>query len=810
MFSLARALEQLTGRRRGAAATVDARAACGRFLRRTRAAERTAAATAAVSVAWTLAVSGALLLLALDLLLAPGGTARELGALALAGASAALLAGALVMGFGRRVSNRWLAQRIEARYPELDGRLLVVASERSPQPAVDAFVPELARVVARLSAHAVPGRRPLHATALLALATTLAGALSLVVYARIAPARLGRVILFQDEPAGPAAASLLAVRPGAARVVEGARLGIEVGCTSTPARAALLLLPRDPEARADAREIALEPRAFGRLAATTPPLVEDAAYQVVIDGNRSAVFPIDVIHAPRVVSVAHTDTAPAYLGIEPREVQGGEVDAIEGTTIHVRATTSSLPLGGKLRAVWTGEGLIATIPLAVTGPRTLEGEFVARQGGTYRIGYEDATGLAQGASADFTVSVRPDLPPRCEILAPAADRAVPRAGSVLVDYEVRDDHGLGAVALHVAIKGGEAKKLPLPFVPGARVAKGSFVLSPRQLGLLPGDSVLYYIAAEDKKTPVPNHGASAPYVLVVDEDAPLRQVLSGIDPRDEEGLRALETDPRAEAPDGSTAGEPRTEEELARDLDALRRLEALVNGESDPTQSPTADDPLKDLQPGDSEALAKALEDLDLDPEQFLDKPESGATQKGAKGNPAADPRKGNAGRPPARGMKGSGADAARDSELGPSYLTRVTRKDLLRRYRELLAKRRELLRRLAEQLAEGKPIPEALARRFGAERARFLDALKNGSTGEAPDAEALTHSHEEAPGHLLTGARALRVREEIPRDAVQLVPRTDAFSTRAPAASGERAPDWDETLPPELREVVRQYFKTR
>ncbi len=285
MFSLAHALESLLRTVSGSEADL-ARRTCARFVRRTRAAQRVSAALAGATRAWALASLAAASLLALDLAFAPSGRARAAAASSLAAASVLLALVSVGRGMGRRFSDRWLARSIEARFPELDGRLLAVASERGRSPAVSAFVPGVARELERASALAVPSRRALHRPGFAALGATVLAASVLLAYERRAPAQLGRAVTLTDEPGAPLDAKIIAVRPGAARVAEGGHLDVEVGCAGVPREAKLLLLPADQGRRADAVEVPLEARALGRLAATLPALVEDAAYQVLVDGAR--------------------------------------------------------------------------------------------------------------------------------------------------------------------------------------------------------------------------------------------------------------------------------------------------------------------------------------------------------------------------------------------------------------------------------------------------------------------------------------------------------------------------------------------
>jgi hypothetical protein len=800
MFSLRHAL-RLAQRDRDPDPAERGRAACHRLVRRTRVAFRAFAVLTNLASAWAIAVAALAAVLLLDALLHPSGAARALVAVLGALAATALFLSAIFVGASRRLSARWLAREIEARFPVLDGRLLALISERGKTAAGTVIAAALAPEAPDLASRHVPSRGPLHRASFHALGWTCVLALVIAAYASLAPESLGRALSLVGEPGPAGPAKLLAVRPGSSRLLEGQALEVEIACAGDPGEAKLLLLPRDPGLGATARELRIERLAWGRLRAKIPALAEDAGYQVVLDGDRSPVYAISVVHAPRVVAVSHRIEPPAYLELEAQDVRGGDIDAIEGTRVTIHAECASEPLKGRLRAVWNGEGLIESIPLVRAGERALEGSFVARHGGSYTLEYDDATGLAPRPSAAFNIAVRPDLPPRAEILAPAADREVPHDGSLALEYEVRDDHGLGKVELHVAIKGGRPRKLPLPVDRNARSARGKLVLSPRALGLLPGDSLVYYVVAEDRKTPVANRGASQPYVLVVEENAALRQALSGVDRATDDVFRGLEGAPLDEPPP--------SEEELARDAEALHRLEQLVGHQVSPNEAlPGAEDPLDELAAKDKEELEKALDDLDLDDEQFLDTPqdqtkdaEGEAKGQGQKGDPQGG-APGNAKGHRQRPVQGRGRPAAGDK----SSIARIAQRDLVRRWRELLDRRRELLRKLAEQVALGRPIPPG---RLGPEVARLLDALGGSAPPEAGPT-GRPHAPEPLAGRMRGDVRALKMRPEVPRDSVSLTPRSESTDAPSGNAAGGEAPAWDESLPRELEQVVRQYFKAR
>ena len=74
-----------------------------------------------------------------------------------------------------------------------------------------------------------------------------------------------------------------------------------------------------------------------------------------------------------------------------------------------------------------------------------------------------------------------------------------------------------------------------------------------------------------------------------------------------------------------------------------------------------------------------------------------------------------------------------------------------------------------------------------------------------------IPHATETQKGRIAIGSRStLKYREEIPKDSIELTPRSEESLAPAGTPGPTQAPAWDEELPPELRQVVRQYFKAR
>lgn len=778
----------LPQRRVAEAALTPARLACARFLARARRAERATRGASVLARALAAVLGGLALALALDLAVGPPARARALAAVALGSAAALGALAALAAVLFSRASDRWLARRAEDRHAILDGRLSAVAtSGPRAREAVEALAPGVARDLRALDPRSVPDRSLVRHALALALAATVLLALVLAAYAELAPARLGRAVALEDEPAPPGSARILAVRPGTTKVRENESLAVEVGVAGEPRGLAVLV-----RAGGETRRLPLERRGAGRFAVWLPPFADDGTYRIVGAGEPPE-FSVALVRAPRVLAVAHRLEPPAYLGEPARDVASGDVEAVEGTRVVVRATTASEPVSGRLRATWTEDGIVESLPLAAAGPRLLEGAFVVRRSGTYRIDYEDASGLAPRPGPTWHVTAEPDLPPRVSVLAPAADREIAYKDSVAVEYEARDDHGLAEVALHLVVHGAKPRKLDLPIGADRRQARGRCVLSPRALGLLPGDSAIYYVVAVDGRRPLANRATSAPFVLAVEDDSKLRESLTGIDARDDEVFRSVESGEEVEG-------------EAAREVEALRRLERILARQPG---SPGGEDALRELLPEDVADAVRALEDLEQDEDSVLLPENAGRDQAPAEGKTGEKPEgqgaNPNGPRAHGRGSAGGGTREARDGARR-TVVTRVApARELVRLYRELLERRRALLRRVAHDLGEGKLAPDTIAR-LGPDAARLLEALRR--AGEDPGAPGSASSKRAAARAPSAPPRTLRVRPEIPEDTVDPRPRRER--SPAPAASLEpsRAPGWDESLPEELRAVVRAYFE--
>ncbi len=222
-----------------------------------------------------------------------------------------------------------------------------------------------------------------------------------------------------------------------------------------------------------------------------------------------AVDPVDVA---KVGDLILEYTYPDYTGLEPKTVANGtgDVEAPPGTVVRVTARSAEAAEAAGLEAY--DEHLEAT--LAEDG-RGLSGRFTVRpQVGAWRFSVYRG-GVAE-PSRDFAIEPVQDLPPDVTLSVGDGLERV----EVAVDqpfeatWQVRDDYGVRRVAAAID---GQDREPPLAR-PEQRRAElgGAMVVTPRDLGLQPGDRVKLAVVAWDNDTVSGSkRGESRPVEIVV-------------------------------------------------------------------------------------------------------------------------------------------------------------------------------------------------------------------------------------------------------------------------------------------------------
>lgn len=188
---------------------------------------------------------------------------------------------------------------------------------------------------------------------------------------------------------------------------------------------------------------------------------------------------------------------PAYTHRADRVVANtnGEITAPLGTEVALR-TRSDRPV--ERASLIVGESASA-VALEVGAGRELSGTIALTGPGTYRFRFETHRGKVVAEGPPIPIAIEVDAAPTVELLEPLADVEVDANASVKLAFEAEDDFGIASVALLYKLPGAPTPQrivLQREDDPPRRMSgEHAFELAP--LGLMAGDSVAYYLEAED-------------------------------------------------------------------------------------------------------------------------------------------------------------------------------------------------------------------------------------------------------------------------------------------------------------------------
>ncbi|MDE3001219.1 MAG: hypothetical protein OXU79_19250 [Gemmatimonadota bacterium] len=391
-----------------------------------------------------------------------------------------------------------VALQVEHAFGGLQQRLISALQLRSPHkdvnyssPMVDAAVIQADEVLAKLNLDPlVPRSRPQRAAA-------LCGALGLVILVAFAilpgplTAAAGRLATPATAYVRPPA-TFISLHPGSAEIIAGEALAITAALSGlVPARAHILL--REDDAWTPL-ELAVR---NGRVAHRIPAVTRSFHYRLRANDAITPVYEVTARPRPMAVRIRHDNRYPAYTGLEEvRDVEGGDIVAIAGTSTALRVR-SSLPLSAaeivfddSMASMAQVEGRIASFNLTVGQNRR------------YTIALRDEDDVASANPVEYRVVALQDHPPEIRLLRPGKDTELGEDMRVPLFVEARDDLGVSRIEIRYRLNDEEAEDaLSFPLDnPGAGELTQTHVWDLSGLDLLPGDRVVFRLRAYDGNT----------------------------------------------------------------------------------------------------------------------------------------------------------------------------------------------------------------------------------------------------------------------------------------------------------------------
>ena len=244
-------------------------------------------------------------------------------------------------------------------------------------------------------------------------------------------------------------------------------------------------------------------------------------YYVTGGDAESLHYTLKVLPAPMVTAVKIDYDFPKYTQVPPRkDIEGGNVEAIEDTKVTVHATTNEPSRGGTLNLT---VGDPAPMSVAADDSHKLTGQFKVTKSGTYTINFRTTGGQLNPNPVVYDIHAIADRPPQAKFLRP--DRPTIKVpANVKVDLIMTgsDDHGVKDATLHVNLENETLySKNVLEGRPTAPEFRATEVIDLAQLHVKSGQSLRYWLTVRDNHEPASHSVQTASQIIeITDAVAP--------------------------------------------------------------------------------------------------------------------------------------------------------------------------------------------------------------------------------------------------------------------------------------------------
>ena len=411
---------------------------------------------------------------------------------AAAGFGAALAFSLALHQLTRPIDDRWLARRVEAAHPELDGLLLTAVQQTGDTAGPGGYFRE--RIIQEAAARAaredwrdvLPRGRFLAGQAIHWLACGLfVASLS---YLRVSP-------VLGERPSWKSADGVT-VTPGNTKLEKGeslvvlARFGGDV-----PAGVSLVVRESGAAPRTIPLVKSLADPVFG---GSVPEVQRELTYHVEYPGGRTPEFRVSVFEHPRLIRADFALTFPDYTRLPSRRIEDTRrVSAVEGTRLDLTLALNKPVRSARLVGRGATKGALEL--QAVPGrPEALLTGHVPAASGTYELQLVDDEGRAAKTPVPFTIDVQPNRPPEIRLALPRGDVRPSALEEVAFEGTVWDDFGVLRHGLAYSLADGAQVELELGLETPAREKRAfAHLLRLEELGAKPDDLVTWHAWAED-------------------------------------------------------------------------------------------------------------------------------------------------------------------------------------------------------------------------------------------------------------------------------------------------------------------------
>jgi len=439
----------------------------------------------------------------------------------------------------RRLSDVYIARLIEEHYPTFRNTLISSIETRGiaeiPQGIKEFIQDQASEKAVSVDPDVVISHRQL----VLGAYALLFAILFFFTYTVLSPKSIVVSIRRILEPGAdippPTATVISSVEPGSKAVLVGNSVPVKVDVRGVLPRRASLHWSYQQELW---ETVELRTENDGRTWETLfPDLQEDLYYRIFAGDAVSPVYHLHVVPTPLVNQLETIYQPPAYSRLPAKVEKRGDVDALAGTVITVRAHTNTTLAKAHLMV---NDGRVPAVvhhPQAGEEPGdTIEASFqVTRPGSYYSIHLEDPYGFTNPDPPRYEILCRWDQPPAVHIIEPVGTTRQPLEDPLEVHFEAKDDLGLARLELHYRLSGDaedRVEELPLPA--NLREIDTTLTIHLDAMGLEPGQIFAGRLEATDTFPDKPHLGRSANLVVLASTAEEIAQIQARLEAEQEE------------------------------------------------------------------------------------------------------------------------------------------------------------------------------------------------------------------------------------------------------------------------------------
>lgn len=406
---------------------------------------------------------------------------------------------------GRRQADDYslAVRRLEARYPELQAKLLT-AVEQHPDVFTGRFNLLQSRLLSEVSEHARQhdwaglisqetlkrGRRRQAA----ALAATFLVAIGMAILPR-STASIASSLGFGNSGAAPGVSADYVVDPGHTQVERHQGLLVLLRFHSAPPRDAVLLWQpaSAPPERIGMTKSLDDPVFAGRVAR----IAGDGTYQLEFDGIATPAYQVTSYDLPALVGSSITLEAPPYTHRPPQVFESAaSVTMIEGSQVRLDVRVNK-PLA-KVELRDEKDGTRIALSPSADDPRRYQAVWLPDRSRRWELALTDADDRKNRDPETFVIEVAPNRRPDLKPIFPGQDQRVSPLQEIALEAKTSDDFGILSTGLILDAGHGETLTVPLTKeLAGGEAHALVHLLALENFDVEPGEIVSFAFYAED-------------------------------------------------------------------------------------------------------------------------------------------------------------------------------------------------------------------------------------------------------------------------------------------------------------------------